>query len=130
MLPTRMRAAFAASALSLALVAGGAGATFAHAATLNEVWLHNTTAGYGECPAGAEGPYWHFVAPPPSGTSIESITLILDGVAVEIDEWIGHDNESQGGHAYVAVGDYSIDSLDGGTFGVVGGTKVVMVPRL
>lgn len=92
MLRSRLRAAFAASALSLALVAAGAGATIANAASPEyTVGLHNTSAGAGSCPSSApDGAYWHFVAPPKSETDFQAITLEFGVDSVVINTWIEH----------------------------------------
>ena len=136
MLRTRLRAVAAASALALALATGVTGATFASATEAGDgrLPLANAAESYsnfGECPAGAEVPYWHFVAPPPSKSTIVSIELNLDGNIVVIgdDDWIRHDK--MGGHAYVPVpSGYTLDSLDGGWFEVTGESDKVVLSHV
>lgn len=89
------------------------------------VGLHNTTAGEADCPESVVGEAWHFVAPPKSATDFIHITLVLDGVSVDIPDetWI---SEPLQGDAYVLVpAGYTLDSLEGGTFVITGSTQEV-----
>jgi hypothetical protein len=89
------------------------------------VGLHNTTAGEAECPESVVGAAWHFVAPPKSSTDFIHITLVLDGVSVDIpdDTWISFPLD---GDAYVSVpAGYTLTSLQGGTFVITGSDKDV-----
>ena len=127
MLRTRFRAAVAASALALALIGGAAGTTAASAADLTQVPLHNATAKEGECPAAALPgvKYWHFVSTPNNASSIETITLNINGQITSVTDWIKHPRSS---HAYVAVpAGLSWDSLrlPYSSFGVTGTTDAV-----